>query len=39
MLFKEMIAVYSEKHKKTHKYKMQSYWLLKQLVYIFTIRL
>jgi hypothetical protein len=23
----------------THKYKMQSYWLLKQLVHIVTIRL
>jgi hypothetical protein len=31
MLFGEIIPVYTENHK-THKYKMQSYWLLKQMV-------
>jgi hypothetical protein len=32
MLFKEIIAVYTEKHTKT----MQSYWLLKQVVHVVT---
>jgi hypothetical protein len=31
-LFKEIIAVYIENH-----YKMQNYWLIKQLIYIVTI--
>jgi hypothetical protein len=29
MLFKEIIAVYTEKQE-THKYKVQCYWLLRQ---------
>jgi hypothetical protein len=37
MLFKEIIPVYTESHTK-HKYKMQTYWLLIQMVYIFTTR-
>jgi hypothetical protein len=37
MLFKEIIAVYSENDVKTHKYEMISYWLLKQAVRIVTI--
>jgi hypothetical protein len=39
MLFKEIIAVYSEKHKKNHKQKMQRYWLLKHMVRIGTSQL
>jgi hypothetical protein len=39
MLFKEIIAVYSETHTKPNKYKMQHYWLSKQMVHIFTARL
>jgi hypothetical protein len=34
-LFKEIIAVYSENHTK-HKYKLQTYWLLKQVLRIVT---
>jgi hypothetical protein len=34
MLFKETIAVYSDNE--THEYKMQRYWLLKQVVHIVT---
>jgi hypothetical protein len=34
-VFTEIIAVYSEPYK-THKYKMQSCWLLKRVVHIFT---
>jgi hypothetical protein len=36
MLFKEIIAVYSEKRKK-HKYKMQSYW--NQMGHVFATRI
>jgi hypothetical protein len=36
MLFKEIIAVYSENHNKNIKYKMQSCWLLKQVGHIVT---
>jgi hypothetical protein len=38
MLFKEMIAVYGENHVKTNKYKIQHYWLSKQMVHIVTAR-
>jgi hypothetical protein len=34
-LFKEIIAVYTESYE-THSYKMQSYWLLKQVGHIVT---
>jgi hypothetical protein len=41
MLFKEIIAVYSEnhtKHTKIHSVgKMQSYWSLEQVVHIITL--
>jgi hypothetical protein len=37
-LFKEIIAVYTEKSYKTHKYKMQSYLLLVQVVRMITNR-
>jgi hypothetical protein len=37
-LFKEAILVYTENHKEPIK-KKQSYWLLKRLVHIVTIRL
>jgi hypothetical protein len=37
-LFREMIAVYSENHTKTHKYKMQHCWMSKQMVHIVTAR-
>jgi hypothetical protein len=36
MLFKEIIAVYTEKRKK-HKYKLQSYW--NQMGHVFATRL
>jgi hypothetical protein len=37
MVFKEIVAVYSENHKKPiYKYNMQSYWLFKQVVQIGT---
>jgi hypothetical protein len=36
MLFKEIITVYTEKRKETHKYKMHCYWLLKRARHIFT---
>jgi hypothetical protein len=36
-LFKEIIAVYRENH--TKQYKMQSHWLLKQVVHVVTIGL
>jgi hypothetical protein len=36
MLFKEIIVIYIESYE-THKYKMQSDWLSKQLVYTVTI--
>jgi hypothetical protein len=35
MLFKEIITVNSKNHE-THKYKIQSYWLLSQVVHIVT---
>jgi hypothetical protein len=35
-LFKEIIAVYSENYTKAHKYKMQRYWLLKQVGHVVT---
>jgi hypothetical protein len=39
-LFKEIIAVYSEKHAKKHEHKMQNYLLPKEVVHIpCTIRL
>jgi hypothetical protein len=38
MPFKEIIAVYSENRAKTSKYKMQRYWLLKQMVHMVTAR-
>jgi hypothetical protein len=37
MLFKEMIAVYSENDKKTHIYKIQLHRLLRQLGHILVI--
>jgi hypothetical protein len=38
MLFKEIIAVYSENHTKpSHKYKIKGKWLLKQVGHIVTI--
>jgi hypothetical protein len=36
MQFREIIPVYSENHTKPLKYKIQSYWLLKQVVHIVT---
>jgi hypothetical protein len=33
-LFKEVISVYTENNAKPKKYKMESYWLLKQVVHI-----
>jgi hypothetical protein len=35
MLFKKIIAVYSDSYE-THKYKMQRYRLIKQVVHIVT---
>jgi hypothetical protein len=35
MLFKETIGLQWESYE-THKYKMKSYWLLKQVVHTFT---
>jgi hypothetical protein len=39
MLFKEIIALYSEEwgSYETHKYQMQRYWLLKKVIHIVTI--
>jgi hypothetical protein len=37
MLFKEIIAVYSENHK-NNKYTIQHYWLSKQVIHIVTAR-
>jgi hypothetical protein len=37
MRFKEVIAVYSETYE-AHKYKMQRYWLIKELVDAITSR-
>jgi hypothetical protein len=39
MLFKELIAVYSENHTELINIKWKNYLMLKQLVYIATIRL
>jgi hypothetical protein len=36
MLFKEIIAVYSEDHMKRNKYKQQRYGLLQKTVHIVT---
>jgi hypothetical protein len=36
MLFKEIIAVYTA-NQTTHKYKIQSYWLPKQVVHTYSI--
>jgi len=38
-MFKEIIPVYTDNVTRTHKSKMQSYWLLQMLVYAFTSRL
>jgi hypothetical protein len=38
-MFKKIIALYSENHTKTHKYKMKSYRLLKQVGHTVTIGL
>jgi hypothetical protein len=38
MLCKELILVCTENHDKTHQYKIQSFWLLKQLAHVATIR-
>jgi hypothetical protein len=39
MLFKELIAVYSENHTEPINIQWKSYLMLKQLVHIATIRL
>jgi hypothetical protein len=36
MLFEKIIPDYTENNKKTHAYKMYSYWLLKQVVHVVT---